>query len=106
MPATFALGALLESTWRTVSRVYFRKFIGETVAVFASSSETATTLPSVSSMYQYESDERTLARTLTILLQLGPKGKRQPLKLVAQMRLIDKGDPIIKLPHADLLRPT
>jgi hypothetical protein len=50
------------------------------------------------------SDIRALAqaRTLTILLALGPKRKRHPLKLVAQMHLIDKGNPTIKLPHADL----
>jgi len=50
------------------------------------------------------SDERVLAqaRTLTILLTLGPDRKRHPLKLVAQMHLIDKGSPVIKLPHADL----
>jgi len=51
-----------------------------------------------------DSDERGLAqaRTLTILLALGSDRKRHPLKLVAQLHLIDKGNPIIKLPHADL----
>jgi len=51
-----------------------------------------------------DSDERVLAqaRTLTILLALGPDRKRHPLKLVAQMHLIDKESPVIKLPHADL----
>ena len=51
-----------------------------------------------------DSDERVLAqaRTLTILLTLGPDRKRHPLKLVAQMHLIDKESPVIKLPHADL----
>jgi pentapeptide repeat protein len=50
------------------------------------------------------SDERVLAqaRTLTILLALGPDRKRHPLKLVAQMHLIDKESSVIKLPHADL----
>jgi uncharacterized protein YjbI with pentapeptide repeats len=52
-----------------------------------------------------DSDERALAqaRTLAILLQLGAERKRLPLKLVAQMHLIDKDSPIIKLPHADLV---
>lgn len=51
-----------------------------------------------------DSDERVLAqaRTLTILLALGPDRKRHPLKLVAQMHLIDKESPVINLPHADL----
>ena len=51
-----------------------------------------------------DSDERGLAqaRTLTILLALGSDRKRHPLKLVAQLHLIDKGNPIIKLPRADL----
>src|SRR5215212_3295955 len=51
-----------------------------------------------------DSDERVLAqaRTLTILLALGPDRKRHPLKLVAQMHLIDKGSAVIQLPHADL----
>jgi hypothetical protein len=51
-----------------------------------------------------DSGERALAqaRTLTALLALGADRKRHPLKLVAQLRLIDKGDPIIRLPHADL----
>jgi hypothetical protein len=51
-----------------------------------------------------DSDLRALAqaRTLTILLRLEPARKRHPLKLVAQMHLIDKENPTIKLPHADL----
>src|SRR5215204_5893530 len=51
-----------------------------------------------------DSDVRALAqaRTLTILLRLGPERKRHPLKLVAQMHLIDKDNCIIQLPHADL----
>ena len=51
-----------------------------------------------------DSDERGLAqaRTLTILLALGSDRKRHPLKLVAQLHLIDRGNPIIKLPQADL----
>jgi hypothetical protein len=51
-----------------------------------------------------DSDIRALAqaRTLTMLLRLEPARKRHPLKLVAQMHLIDKGNPTIKLPHADL----
>jgi len=50
------------------------------------------------------SDIRALAqaRTLTILLRLTPERKRHPLKLVAQMRLINRGDCVIKLPQADL----
>jgi uncharacterized protein YjbI with pentapeptide repeats len=51
-----------------------------------------------------DSDVRALAqaRTLTILLRVGPERKRNPLKLVAQMHLIDKDNCVIKLPHADL----
>jgi hypothetical protein len=50
------------------------------------------------------SDIRALAqaRTLTILLRLEAERKRHPLKLVAQMHLIDKGSCVIRLPHADL----
>jgi hypothetical protein len=41
------------------------------------------------------------ARTLAVLLELDAKRKRRPLKLVAQLQLINKGDPVIKLPNAD-----
>ena len=42
------------------------------------------------------------ARTLTILLELDETRKRHPLKLIAQLDLIDRGAPILSLKNAGL----